>query len=158
MYKRPEEHCVAPNGSLIPIPGRDVMVQAFYQGGLTVFDFTNPKRPMEIAFFDRGPLDAKNLIVGGYWSTYWYNGNVYGSEISRGIDVFRLLPSDQLSQNEIDAAALIRWEEFNAQQQPKITWPATSVVAKAYLATATRLVEELGKRPRASIPISASLL
>jgi hypothetical protein len=98
-----------------------------------VFDFTDSANPVEIAFYDRGPLDPKNLIVGGYWSTYWYNGNIYGSEISRGIDVFRLLPSEYLSQNEIDAAMLVRREEFNAQQQPKITWPASAVVARAYV-------------------------
>ena len=109
------------------------MVQGWYQGGLSVFDFTDSANPVEIAFFDRGPLDPKNLIVGGYWSTYWYNGNIYGSEISRGIDVFRLLPSDYLSQNEIDAAMLVRREEFNAQQQPKVTWPASAVVARAYV-------------------------
>jgi hypothetical protein len=137
-YKMPAaqtetENCVAHNGSLIPVPGRDIMVQGWYQGGLSVFDFTDAANPVEIAFFDRGPLDAKSLIIGGYWSTYWYNGSIYGSEISRGIDVFRLLPSEYLSQNEIDAAALVRREEFNAQLQPKITWPATAVVAKAYV-------------------------
>jgi hypothetical protein len=137
-YKMPAaqtetENCVAHNGSLIPVPGRDIMVQGWYQGGLSVFDFTDSANPVEIAFYDRGPLDPKNLIVGGYWSTYWYNGNIYGSEISRGIDVFRLQPSDYLSQNEIDAAALVRREEFNAQQQPKVTWPASAVVARAYV-------------------------
>jgi len=137
-YKMPAaqtdtENCVAHNGSLIPVPGRDIMVQGWYQGGLSVFDFTDSANPVEIAFFDRGPLDAKSLIIGGYWSTYWFNGNIYGSEISRGIDVFRLRPSEYLSQNEIDAAMLVRHEEFNAQQQPKVTWPATAVVAKAYV-------------------------
>jgi hypothetical protein len=137
-YKMPAaqtetENCVAHNGSLIPVPGRDIMVQGWYQGGLSVFDFTDSANPVEIAFFDRGPLDPKNLIVGGYWSTYWYNGNIYGSEISRGIDVFRLLPSEYLTQNEIDAAMLVRREEFNAQQQPKVTWPASAVVARAYV-------------------------
>jgi hypothetical protein len=137
-YKMPAaqtetENCVAHNGSLIPVPGRDIMVQGWYQGGLSVFDFTDSATPVEIAFFDRGPLDAKSLIVGGYWSTYWFNGNIYGSEISRGIDVFRLRPSEYLSQNEIDAAMLVRHEVFNAQQQPKVSWPATAVVAKAYV-------------------------
>ena len=99
-----QENCVAHNGSLIPVPGRDIMVQAWYQGGLSVFDFTDSAHPVEIAFFDRGPIDAKNLIIGGYWSTYWYNGRIYGSEIARGIDIFKLLPSEYLSQNEIDAA------------------------------------------------------
>jgi hypothetical protein len=137
-YKMPgpqteTENCVAHNGSLIPVPGRDIMVQGWYQGGVSVFDFTDSKNPVEIAFFDRGPLDPKNLIIGGYWSAYWYNGSIYGAEISRGVDIFRLLPTQYLSQNEIDAAIQVRATEFNAQNQPKIVWPATSIVAKAYL-------------------------
>ena len=112
-YKMPapqteQENCVAHNGSLIPVPGRDIMVQAWYQGGVSVFDFTDSANPVEIAFFDRGPIDAKQLVSGGYWSTYWYNGHIYGAEIARGIDVFRLKPSEHLSQNEIDAATLVR--------------------------------------------------
>ena len=128
-----QENCVAHNGSIIPVPGRDIMVQAWYQGGVSVFDFTDSAKPVEIAFFDRGPIDGKQLITGGYWSTYWYNGHIYGSEIARGIDVFRLLPSEYLSKNEIEAAALVRQDEFNAQQQKRIQWPATSVVAHAYV-------------------------
>ena len=128
-----QENCVAHNGSLIPVPGRDIMVQAWYQGGLSVFDFTDSAHPVEIAFFDRGPLNATSLIVGGYWSTYWYNGRIYGSEISRGIDIFKLTPSDYLSQNEIDAASLVRMDEFNAQEQPRLSWPATAVVSRAVL-------------------------
>ena len=127
------ENCVAHNGSIIPVPGRDIMVQAWYQGGVSVFDFTDSARPVEIAFFDRGPLDATRLITGGYWSTYWYNGFIYGTEIARGVDVFRLVPSEYLTRNEIDAAAQAQLREFNAQQQRRITWPATSVVARAYL-------------------------
>ena len=127
------ENCVAHNGSLVPVPGRDIMVQGWYQGGVSVFDFTDSSKPVEIAFFDRGPLDAKQLITGGYWSTYWYNGHIYGAEIARGVDVFRLTPSEHLSQNEIDAATQVRWETFNAQQQPKVAWPETVVVARAYL-------------------------
>jgi hypothetical protein len=127
------ENCVAHNGSLIPVPGRDIMVQAWYQGGLSMFDFTDSAHPVEIAYFDRGPLDPENLIVGGYWSTYWYNGRIYASEISRGIDIFKLVPSQYLSQNEIDAASLVRMDEFNAQEQPKMTWPATVTVSRAYL-------------------------
>ena len=99
-----QENCVAHNGSLIPVPGRDIMVQAWYQGGVSVFDFTDSAHPNEIAYFDRGPINGEALLSGGYWSTYWYNGNIYGSEIARGIDVFRLKPSEHLSQNEIDAA------------------------------------------------------
>jgi hypothetical protein len=137
-YKMPApqseaENCVAHNGSLIPVPGRDIMVQGWYQGGISVFDFTDSKNPVEIAFFDRGPLDPKNLIIGGYWSAYWYNGNIYGAEISRGVDLFRLVPTQHLSQNEIDAAIQVRAAEFNAQNQPRIKWPASSSVAKAYL-------------------------
>jgi hypothetical protein len=114
------------------------MVQAWYQGGISVFDFTDPAKPFEIAFFDRGPLDAKEVITGGYWSSYWYNGYIYGTEIARGVDVFRLTASEHLSQNEIDAAAAIKATEFNAQKQPKVVWPATSVVARAYLDQLTR--------------------
>jgi hypothetical protein len=137
-YKMPaaqteQENCVAHNGSIIPVPGRDIMVQGWYQGGLSVFDFTDSAHPVEIAFFDRGPIDEKNLITGGYWSTYWYNGYIYASEIARGVDVFRLKPGEHLSQNEIDAAGLAILNEFNAQEQRRITWPARSVVARAYL-------------------------
>jgi len=142
-YKLPapqteQENCVAHNGSIIPVPGRDIMVQAWYQGGVSVFDFTDSAHPVEIAFFDRGPIDEKRLITGGYWSTYWYNGRIYGTEIARGLDVFKLTPSEYLSQNEIDAASAVRSVEFNAQQQPRIAWPATSVVARAYLDQLTR--------------------
>jgi hypothetical protein len=137
-YKLPapqteQENCVAHNGSIIPVPGRDIMAQAWYQGGVSVFDFTDSTRPVEIAYFDRGPLDAKQLITGGYWSTYWYNGHIYGAEIARGLDVFRLTPSEHLSVNEIAAAAEVRQGEFNAQQQTKIVWPASSATARAYL-------------------------
>ena len=137
-YKMPaaqgeQENCVAHNGSLIPVPGRDIMVQAWYQGGLSMFDFTDSANAKEIAYFDRGPLNGQNLVLSGYWSTYWYNGSIYGAEIARGIDVFRLKPSEFLSQNEIDAAIQFRLNEFNSQNQPRVTWPATSAVAKAYL-------------------------
>ena len=127
------ENCVAHNGSLVPVPGRDIMVQAWYQGGISVFDFTDPAKPVEIAFFDRGPLSDSTLVLGGYWSAYWYNGQIYGSEIVRGLDVFRLTPSEHLTQNEIDAAKLVRVAEFNAQLQTRTTWPASFVVARAYL-------------------------
>jgi hypothetical protein len=142
-YKMPAaqtetENCVAHNGSLIPVPGRDIMVQGWYQGGVSVYDFTDSKNPVEIAYFDRGPLDAKNLIIGGYWSAYWYNGQIYGSEIARGMDIFKLVPTQYLSQNEIDAAISVRSTEFNAQNQQKITYPATTMVAKAYLDQLTR--------------------
>jgi hypothetical protein len=133
-----QENCVAHNGSLIPVPGRDIMVQAWYQGGVSIFDFTDSAHPVELAFFDRGPIDAKQLITGGYWSAYWYNGHIFGTEIARGLDVFRLTPGDQLSQSEIDAAVQVRATEFNAQLQPRVVWPATPVVARAYLDQLTR--------------------
>jgi LVIVD repeat len=129
----PQENCVAHNGSLIPIPGRDVMVQAWYQGGLSVFDWTDAKHPKEIAFFDRGPVDSTEIQSGGYWSTYWYNGHIYGSEISRGLDVFELQPSGFISKNEIDAANSVKLDYFNTQGQVKLTWPATYSLARAYL-------------------------
>ena len=137
-YKLPaaqseQENCVAHNGSLIPVPGRDIMVQAWYQGGISVFDFTDSSKPFEIAYFDRGPIDAKQLVAAGYWSAYWYNGFIYGAEIARGLDVFRLEPGEHLTQNEIDAAVQIRSATFNAQQQPRVEWPATTAVARAYL-------------------------
>ncbi|MFN7980056.1 MAG: hypothetical protein U0P30_18125 [Vicinamibacterales bacterium] len=137
-YKMPapqteNENCVAHNGSLIPVPGRDIMVQSWYQGGVSVFDFTDSTKPVEIAFFDRGPLSDKGMLSGGYWSSYWYNGYIYGAEIARGIDIFQLLPSDYLTQNEIDAAKLVRFQEFNSQNQPRYVWPPSFVVAKAYL-------------------------
>ena len=137
-YKMPapqtdQENCVAHNGSLVPVPGRDIMVQAWYQGGLSMFDFTDAAHPVEIAYFDRGPIDEKRLLIGGYWSTYYYNGHIYGSEIYRGLDVFKLVPTEQMTQNEIDAAALVKSTELNVQHQQKITWPASFVVAKAYL-------------------------
>ena len=144
-----QENCVAHNGSLVPVPGRDIMVQAWYQGGLSMFDFTDAAHPVEIGFFDRGPIDAKQLMTGGYWSTYWYNGAIYGSEIARGIDVFRLKPSEYLSQNEIDAASLIRVDELNTQQQTKVVWPASSVVARAYIDQLTRTKGMQPERARA---------
>jgi hypothetical protein len=127
------ENCVAHNGTLIPVPGRDIEVQAWYQGGISVMDFTDPAHPFEIAYFDRGPIDAKQLILGGYWSAYWYNGAIYGSEIARGLDVFELTPTKFLTQNEIDAAKSVRLTELNVQNQQKIEWPAKLIVAKAYL-------------------------
>ncbi len=133
-----QENCVAHNGALVPVPGRDIMSQAWYQGGVSVFDFTDSAHPVEIAFFDRGPIDAKQLVTGGYWSTYWFNGFIYGSEIARGVDVFRLTPTEHMSQNEIDAATMARLEEFNAQQQSKTTWPDNSAVARAYVDQLTR--------------------
>ena len=127
------ENCVAHNGSLIPIPGRDVMVQAWYQGGISVFDWTDAAHPHEIAFFDRGPVDSTQLGDGGEWSAYWYNGVIVGSEIARGLDVLELTPSAWLSKNEIDAAKTVRFSELNVQGQPKFVWPATFTLARAYV-------------------------
>ena len=127
------ENCVAHNGSLIPVPGRDVEVQAWYQGGVSVMDFTDAAHPFEIAYFDRGPIDPKTLVLGGEWSAYWYNGNIYGSEIARGLDIFELTPTKFLTQNEIDAAKSVRVAALNVQNQQKIEWPAQLVVAKAYV-------------------------
>lgn len=137
-YKLPaaqteQENCVAHNGSLVPVPGRDLKVQAWYQGGISIMDFTDAANPVEIAYFDRGPIDPKILIMGGSWSAYWYNGRIYSSEIARGLDVFELAPSKYLSQNEIDAAESVKVAELNVQNQQRTTWPKTLVVAKAYL-------------------------
>ena len=127
-----QENCVAHNGSLIPVPGREIMVQSWYQGGINVFDWTNPDKAFEIAYFDRGPVDATRLTSAGHWSAYWYNGYIYGSEIARGLDVLELTPSEFLSQNELDAAKLVKFAYFNPQEQPKLVWPAAFVVARAY--------------------------
>jgi hypothetical protein len=127
------ENCVAHNGSLVPVPGRDIEVQAWYQGGVSVMDFTDPANPVEIAYFDRGPIDPKMLVLGGEWSAYWYNGYIYGSEIARGLDVFQLTPTKFLTQNEIDAAKTVQVTELNVQNQQKLMWPANLVVAKAYV-------------------------
>jgi hypothetical protein len=137
-YKMPAaqsdtENCVAHNGSLVPVPGRDIEVQAWYQGGVSVMDFTDAAHPFEIAYFDRGPIDPKSLVLGGEWSAYWYNGYIYGSEIARGLDVFKLTPTKFLTRNEIDAASLVKVNELNVQNQQQITWPAHLTVAQAYV-------------------------
>jgi hypothetical protein len=137
-YKLPaaqgdSENCVAHNGSLVPVPGRDIKVQAWYQGGISLMDFTDAARPVEIAYFDRGPIDPKMLILGGSWSAYWYNGHIYSSEIARGLDIFELMPSKHLTQNEIDAAKSVRTTELNVQNQEKIEWSRQLIVARAYI-------------------------
>jgi hypothetical protein len=137
-YKMPApqtelENCVAHNGSLIPIPGRDVEVQSWYQGGVSIVDFTDVEHPVEIGYFDRGPVDGVKHAMGGQWSTYWYNGYIYGSEIARGVDVFKLVPNKYLTQNEIDAASQVHVAELNVQNQQKFSWPANFVIAKAYV-------------------------
>ena len=137
-YKLPaaqgdSENCVAHNGSLVPVPGRDIKVQAWYQGGISVMDFTDAARPVEIAYFDRGPITPNMLVLGGSWSAYWYNGHIYSSEIARGLDIFELTPTEHLTQNEIDAAKAVRVAALNVQNQEKIEWPRQLVVAKAYV-------------------------
>ena len=127
------ENCVAHNGSLIPIPGREIMVQGWYQGGISVFEWTDPANPKEIAFFDRGPVDPTRMVMGGSWSVYWYNGLIVSSEIARGLDILELVPNGLLSQNEIDAAKTVRWDYLNAQEQRKIVWPASFAKARAFL-------------------------
>jgi hypothetical protein len=155
------ENCVAHNGSLIPIPGRDVMVQAWYQGGISVFDWTDASHPTEIAFFDRGPMDSNKFVDAGYWSAYWYNGYIVGSEIARGLDLFELKPSAFISQNELDAAKSVHFDYLNVQDQPKLVWPATFALARAYVDQlarsnavpsdqATRLNAELTRAENAS--------
>ena len=137
-YKLPaaqaaNENCVAHNGSLIPIPGRDIMVQAWYQGGISMFDFTDPARPHEIAYHDRGPTDATRTDLAGSWSVYWYNGLIVSSEIQRGLDIFELVPSQYISRNEIDAAKTVRFDYLNAQNQMKLVWPPSFALARAYV-------------------------
>ena len=138
-YKLPaaqgeKQNCVAHNGSIVPVPGRDIFAQAWYQGGLSVIDFTDSSNPVEIAYFDRGPVDDEHLILGGYWSTYWYDGKIYGTEITRGFDVLALQPSEYLTANEIAAARLAdQGGTFNPQQQFPVTWPDHPVVALAYV-------------------------
>ena len=133
------ENCVAHNGMIIPVPGRDLMVQAWYQGGVSIMEFTDPARPVEIAFFDRGPIDASRLYVGGSWSAYWFNGRIYSSEIARGLDVLRLVPSEHLSAAEIAAAEAVTAETINPQTQTRIVWADTPDVAAAYLDQLTRV-------------------
>ncbi|MDH3431390.1 MAG: DUF305 domain-containing protein [Gammaproteobacteria bacterium] len=157
-----QENCVAHNGSIVPVPGRDVFVQAWYQGGISVIDFTDAASPVEIAYFDRGPIDAENLVTGGFWSTYWYRGKIYGTEIVRGLDVLALTPSEHLSAHEIAAAIVAdQGDVFNPQQQFRVTWPAEPAVAHAYLDQLERdgalskvLVAELA----AALELSASQL
>ena len=137
-YKLPaaqtdQENCVAHNGSLIPVPGRDLKVQSWYQGGISVMDFTDAAHPIEVAYFDRGPINPERLIGGGTWSAYWYNGHIYSSEIARGLDVLELTPSKFLTQNEIDAAKQVRVAELNVQNQERMVWPRNLTTAKAYV-------------------------
>ncbi len=128
-----EENCVAHNGSLIPVPGRDLFLQSWYQGGISIMDWTDIKNPIEIAYHDRGPVNADRMMMGGSWSVYWYNGLIVNSEIARGLDIFKLTPSGYLSENEIAAALTVKQDYMNAQGQPTYTWPTTFALAGAYL-------------------------
>ena len=137
-YKLPaaqtdQENCVAHNGSLIPVPGRDIMIQGWYQGGISLIDWTDPANPVEIGYHDRGPLNAERMEAGGSWSVYWYNGVIVNSEIARGLDILRLVPNEVLTQNEIDAANSVQLTQLNSQGQPIFEWPATFALARAYL-------------------------
>jgi hypothetical protein len=135
------ENCVSHNGSLIPVPGRDIAVQGWYQGGVNVVDFTDPNKPFEVAFFDRGPIDAplvegaprRSPTIGGSWGAYWYNGLIISSEMARGLDILEMVPNEHISANEIAAAKLVIMDEFNPQSQPKITWPAAFPVVRSYV-------------------------
>ena len=143
-YKMPApqtkfENCVAHNGSLVPIPGRDVMIQAWYQGGISLFDWTDTEHPKEIGFFDRGPVDSTHLADGGSWSAYWYNGVIVSSEIARGLDILELTPSAFISKNEIDAAKSVRFDYFNTQGQQRFVWPPSFALARAYVDQAARI-------------------
>ncbi|WOI52476.1 hypothetical protein [Parvularcula sp. LCG005] len=138
MFKIPtvqtaQENCVSHNGQLIPVPGRDILVQGWYSGGISVIDFTDSEHPIEIAYFDRGPVSAENLYLAGHWAAYWHNGRIYAPEIARGLDVLELVPSDYLTANEIAAAELITYDEANTQTQVMANWPAEPVVARAYV-------------------------
>ena len=137
-YKLPapqtaQENCVAHNGSLIPVPGRDIMIQGWYQGGISLIDWTDPANPVEVGFHDRGPLDGERMMMAGSWSVYWYNGVIVNSEISRGLDIFELVANESLTQNEIDAANSVQLTHLNSQGQPIYEWPASFALARAYI-------------------------
>jgi hypothetical protein len=157
-----QENCVAHNGSIIPVPGRDLFAQAWYQGGLSIVDFTDAGEPKEIGYFDRGPIHDERMVIGGYWSTYYYDGKIYGTEIIRGLDVLELTPSEHLSENEIAAAKLaVERDAFNPQDQHPVEWPAHPVVAHAYLDQLERsgdMDEEASAPLRAALDQSASLM
>ncbi len=150
-----QENCVAHNGSIVPVPGRDLFVQSWYQGGLTVMDFTDSANPVEIAYFDRGPIDEEELVAGGFWSSYWYDGHIYATEIVRGLDVLTLQPSEFVTANEIAAAGLAdQGRAFNPQQQFAVTWPAAPAIARAYL---DQLVRAESLTDRAAGELTAAL-
>ena len=127
-----EENCVSHIPSLVPVPGRDIFVQAWYQGGASLVDFSDSAHPVEIGFYDRGPIHT-SLVLGGLWSTYWYNGETYGSEIFRGLDVWRLTPTAQMTQNEINAAREVQVDRLNVQHQDEITWEPSFAVVRSFV-------------------------
>jgi hypothetical protein len=148
------ENCVAHNGSIVPVPGRDIMVQAWYQGGTSVFDFTDTANPKEIAYFDRGPISATTNASGGFWSTYWFNGNVYGNELTRGFDSFALTTTEDLNAVELAAADQVVEDEVNVQKQERVTWPATFTTVRAWQSAVERqglLSDELSDRFTATV-------
>ncbi len=154
MVQTNQENCVAHNGSLVPVPGRDIMVQAWYQGGNTVIDFTDSANPVEIAYFDRGPVSSTSLVLGGFWSTYWWNGNIFGNEIRRGFDTFGLTSSEHLSPVELAAARQVTTTTSNVQSQKVVTWPATILTARAWQSS----VERVGDLPaEVSTSVSGAL-
>jgi hypothetical protein len=148
------ENCVAHNGGIIPVPGRDILVQGWYSGGTSVMDFTDPAHPKEIAYFDRGPVNAKEVFLGGHWASYWYNGRIYAAEIARGLDVLKLKPSSFLTRNEIAAAELVVADDYNAQSQRRIQWPDSPVVARAYL---DQLIRATAIQPSRAAAVSKAL-
>jgi hypothetical protein len=143
-YKLPvaqtiQENCVSHVGNLIPVPNRNILVQAWYQGGISMMDFTNPSAPKEIGYFDRGPVNADSLVSGGFWSAYWYNGRIYGSELARGFDTFKLTATNNLSAGEVaQAESRSKLARLNAQSQEPFSWdgpPADGTVSGSVPAT-----------------------
>lgn len=168
-----EENCVSHNGGIIPVPGRDLYVQGWYQGGVDIMDFTDQDKAFEIAYFDRGSIDSPPAVdvpappaagggggrgnggtIGGSWGAYYWNGYIYSSELDRGMDIYELLPSAHLSANEIAAAKLVQFSEYNPQSQPKMTWPPAFVVVRSYL---DQLVRNTGLAVERTTAISAAL-
>jgi hypothetical protein len=165
-----QENCVSHNGGLVPVPGRDIMVQGWYQGGVSVMEFTDPDHPKELAYFDRGPIDPPPTgevqatettdgrrtrgTIGGSWGAYWWNGLIYSSELDRGFDILELLPSDELSANEIEAAKLVKFEQYNPQSQPKVVWPAAFPVIRSYL---DQLVRDNGLASARTTAVASAL-
>jgi len=167
-----EENCVSHNGGIIPVPGRDLYVQGWYQGGVSIMDFTNADSAFEVGYFDRGSIDPPKgadvpqpaagtpavrgggNTIGGSWGAYYWNGLIFSSELDRGLDILELTPSPQLSANEIAAAKLVRFDAYNPQSQPKMTWPPAFVVVRSYL---DQLVRNGGLASERTAAISSAL-